>query len=87
MDLDRFDVARFERESERGRALLGTDPAGAAGPRSIPALGLWNGPAYDDFAYDDFVQAERTRLDEAPFSQRSRTGSRQTSLSDVRASW
>ena len=64
VDLDRFDVARFERESDRGRALLGTDPAGAADALHS-ALSLWNGPAYDDFAYDDFVQAERTRLDEA----------------------
>ena len=64
VDLDRFDVARFERESDRGRALLGTDPAAAADALRS-ALSLWNGPAYDDFAYDDFVQAERTRLDEA----------------------
>ena len=64
VDLDRFDVARFERESDRGRSLLGTDPAGAADALRS-ALGLWNGSAYEDFAYDDFVQAERTRLDGA----------------------
>jgi basic membrane lipoprotein Med (substrate-binding protein (PBP1-ABC) superfamily)/DNA-binding SARP family transcriptional activator len=61
---DRFDVARFEQELDRARPLLGVDPAGAA-QALASALSLWQGPAYADFAYDDFAQVERVRLHEA----------------------
>ncbi len=61
---DHFDVARFERELARARPLRGEDPAGTAEVLAS-ALSLWRGPAYADFAYDNFAQVERARLHEA----------------------
>src|SRR5262245_18872183 len=48
LDLDRFESMRAK--------------DGVEGLRE--ALGLWRGPALDDFAYEPFAQAERARLEE-----------------------
>ena len=64
VDPDRFDVMRFEAQAAHGKVLLETD-AGAAAKALEAALALWNGPAFSDFAYDDFAQVERGRLSDA----------------------
>jgi WD40 repeat protein len=54
---------RFEALVGRGRALLGTDPAG--GVRLFgEALGLWRGPALDDLARQPSLRPEAARLEE-----------------------
>jgi basic membrane lipoprotein Med (substrate-binding protein (PBP1-ABC) superfamily)/DNA-binding SARP family transcriptional activator len=64
VDPARYDVARFEQLTAEGRALLSSDPAGAA--RLLAGgLALWRGPAFDEFRYDAFAQTEIARLDEA----------------------
>lgn len=64
VDPVRYDVARFEQLTDEGRALRGSDPAGAA-ELLAQALELWRGPAFDEFRYDSFAQTEIARLDEA----------------------
>ncbi len=61
---DQLDAGRFERLLGDGRAAAEAgDPATAA--RTLAqALELWRGPAYADFAYDPFAQAEIARLEE-----------------------
>jgi basic membrane lipoprotein Med (substrate-binding protein (PBP1-ABC) superfamily)/DNA-binding SARP family transcriptional activator len=61
VDDDHVDVARFEGLIAAGRALLRTDPAGAAATMRA-ADDLWRGSPYEDFLYDDFVQPEVHRL-------------------------
>ncbi len=63
IDDDQFDVARFDEEVERGRAILESDPAAAA-ELLHTALSSWHGDPYEDFAYEDFCQGERRRLHE-----------------------
>ena len=58
-----IDVARFERLSAEGRALLAGDPAAAAAHLS-DALALWRGEAYADVAFESFAQPEIRRLEE-----------------------
>ncbi len=64
IDPNHFDVVRFEDLVAQGTALLSSD-AGAAAESLAAALELWNGPAFDDFAYDDFARAESDRLNQA----------------------
>ena len=61
---DQLDAGRFARLLGDGRAAAEAgDPATAA--RTLAqALELWRGPAYADFAYDPFAQAEIARLEE-----------------------
>jgi DNA-binding SARP family transcriptional activator len=64
VDADRVDAVRFERLVADGRrALQAGDPA-QAGVAFTRALSLWRGPALADFAYEEFAQAEATRLEE-----------------------
>jgi DNA-binding SARP family transcriptional activator len=58
---DRFDVDVFERGVERGRTLLDGDPEGAHAELER-ALDWWRGAPYEEFEYDEFVQAEWRRL-------------------------
>lgn len=64
IDPNRFDVVRFEDLAAQGTVLLSSD-ASAAAKTLAAALALWNGPAFDDFAYDDFARAESDRLNQA----------------------
>lgn len=64
IDPDRFDVMRFDALAVQGKVLLETD-ARAAAEALEAALASWNGPAFSEFAYDDFAQVERGRLSEA----------------------
>lgn len=64
VDADQVDAVRFERLVADGRrALQAGDPA-QAGAGFARALALWRGPALADFAYEEFAQAEATRLEE-----------------------
>jgi basic membrane lipoprotein Med (substrate-binding protein (PBP1-ABC) superfamily)/DNA-binding SARP family transcriptional activator len=63
VDPESIDAHRFEQNVERGRALVMDSPA-AASEDLREALALWRGTAFEDFAYDEFAQAEITRLDE-----------------------
>ena len=54
------DLDRFELLLERASA---EDP-GSRAQTLREALALWRGPALSDFAYDDFVDAEASRLEE-----------------------
>lgn len=63
IDPDRFDIRRFEQQVAAGTALLETD-VGAAAETLAGALALWKGAPFDDFAYEEFAQTERRRLDE-----------------------
>jgi predicted ATPase/DNA-binding SARP family transcriptional activator len=61
---EQLDAARFERLVHEGRqALIGSGPESAA-ERLSQALALWRGPPLADLAYENFAQAEITRLDE-----------------------
>ncbi len=53
----------FEKLLVEGRALTETDPA-AASILFAEALALWRGPAYADFVYEPWAQAEISRLEE-----------------------
>jgi DNA-binding SARP family transcriptional activator len=55
---DAVDAWRFE------KAVTATLPAGELLPELSKALALWRGPAYADFADEDWTQAERSRLTE-----------------------
>ena len=59
--LDELDATRFDRLVELARTSL--DP-GAAVELLDEALGLWRGPAYAEFADEQFVAAEAARLTE-----------------------
>jgi DNA-binding SARP family transcriptional activator/WD40 repeat protein len=57
------DAVSFEKELERGRTLIPTDPA-AAGERLRRALAMWRGRPYADLAYVEGLQTEIRRLEE-----------------------
>ncbi|MGI9646925.1 MAG: AfsR/SARP family transcriptional regulator [Acidimicrobiia bacterium] len=60
---DSLDAGRFEQATQEGRDLLETDPARAANVLRR-ALTMWRGTPLQDFAYEEFAQAEITRLNE-----------------------
>lgn len=60
---DGLDANRFESKVAAGRVLVKDDPAAASRLLS-DGLGLWRGPALDEFAYEEFAQAEIVRLEE-----------------------
>jgi len=62
-DPDAIDARRFERLLEDAAHTLGAGDAGAAADRISEALALWHGRPLADFAYDEFAQAEITRLE------------------------
>ncbi len=63
VDPNDIDVHRFESMAADGHALVRDDPE-AALQLLNDALGLWRGPALEEFTYDDFAQIEITRLEE-----------------------
>lgn len=62
VDSDDVDAREFERLVAEGRALTDADPAAASIVFS-EALALWRGPAYADFVYEPWAQAEIARLE------------------------
>jgi basic membrane lipoprotein Med (substrate-binding protein (PBP1-ABC) superfamily)/DNA-binding SARP family transcriptional activator len=64
VDPSTYDVAEFERLTSEARDLVEQSPA-AASELFSEALDLWTGSAFEDFAYDDFTQSERNRLEDA----------------------
>ncbi|HSK91965.1 MAG TPA: BTAD domain-containing putative transcriptional regulator [Euzebyales bacterium] len=60
---EQVDAARFERDAAAGRAHLEAGDAHAAVARLIPALGLWRGPAFVEFADAPFAREAARRLD------------------------
>jgi basic membrane lipoprotein Med (substrate-binding protein (PBP1-ABC) superfamily)/DNA-binding SARP family transcriptional activator len=63
VDPSDVDAHQFEAMVSEGRTLVRDDPA-AASQLLGDALALWRGPALEEFAYDDFAQAEIVRLEE-----------------------
>ncbi len=64
MDGIALDATRFEHLVGDGRAALRQGNAALATSLLSRALGLWRGPAYADFAFDDFARLEAERLEE-----------------------
>jgi basic membrane lipoprotein Med (substrate-binding protein (PBP1-ABC) superfamily)/DNA-binding SARP family transcriptional activator/energy-coupling factor transporter ATP-binding protein EcfA2 len=63
VDPPSIDSLRFESEAVSGRAAMKDDPE-AASEVLGRALSLWRGDVLEDFRYDEFAQAEISRLDE-----------------------
>ncbi len=63
VDTVEVDAEEFEQLLSEGRALVDADP-GAASIVLAEALELWRGPAYADFVYEPWAQAEISRLEE-----------------------
>lgn len=61
---DAVDVRRFERLLTEGRTALDAGRAIEGVALLERALGLWRGPALNEFAYEPFAQAEAGRLEE-----------------------
>ncbi len=59
-----LDASRFEQLTAEARAHLKADPQRAAAMLD-EALDLWRGPAYAEYADEEFARAEATRLEEA----------------------
>ena len=57
------DAVRFDRLTEEGRRMLADGMAGPAAATLREALGLWRGPALEDFD-EDFARGDRVRLEE-----------------------
>jgi basic membrane lipoprotein Med (substrate-binding protein (PBP1-ABC) superfamily)/DNA-binding SARP family transcriptional activator len=60
---DTLDTLDFEARVADARASAGSDPAAAAAGLEA-ALGVWRGPAFDDFPEHPALQAEAARLEE-----------------------
>jgi DNA-binding SARP family transcriptional activator/tetratricopeptide (TPR) repeat protein len=59
-----IDSRQFEDLLGRGRRLLGEEAAGEASEVLAEALGLWRGPPYADFGFEEFARSEVARLEE-----------------------
>ena len=64
LDPSAVDAARFERLLAEGSAARREDNPELALSLLERALGLWRGPAYGEFAYEDFARSEAERLEE-----------------------
>jgi YVTN family beta-propeller protein len=62
------DIERFEQLASDGRRRLDEGDASAAATLFRDALALWRGSPLTDFRYDEFAQAEITRLEEGRLS-------------------
>jgi DNA-binding SARP family transcriptional activator len=63
VDPDELDVERFERLAAEGAAKLAAGETARAQDILTEALALWRGPAFADFRFDSFAQAEIRRLE------------------------
>ena len=61
---DAFDLARFERLLEEGRAAVAEGNPALGASLIGRALGLWRGPAFGELAYEDFAAGEADRAEE-----------------------
>jgi predicted ATPase/DNA-binding SARP family transcriptional activator len=59
-----LDADRFERLLDEGRAVMRDGNPALAASLLDRALALWQGPAYGEFAYDEFARADAERLEE-----------------------
>jgi predicted ATPase/DNA-binding SARP family transcriptional activator len=64
LDDGAFDAARFERLLNEGRAAAVEGNHRLAASLLGRALGLWRGPAYGEFSYEEFARPEAERLEE-----------------------
>ena len=64
IDLDQLDAHRFERLLAEGRSEVAADRPERALPVLEEAVSLWRGPPLADLAYEPFVQAETSRLED-----------------------
>jgi peptide/nickel transport system substrate-binding protein len=63
-----LDLERFLELADRGRDALAAKNANEAASVLREALGLWRGPALEDFAYDTFAQDAIAQLEEFHFA-------------------
>jgi DNA-binding SARP family transcriptional activator len=63
LEPEQVDAWHFERLTRDAVALLGSDPATAKAALDT-ALGLWRGPAYAEFADEEWAAPEAARLEE-----------------------
>ena len=61
---DEVDADRFADQLGAGRSALAAGKTASAERSFMEALALWRGPPLTDFAYQEFAQAEITRLEE-----------------------
>jgi predicted ATPase/DNA-binding SARP family transcriptional activator len=59
-----LDAVRFERLLDEGREAMRSGNPSLAASLLRRALALWRGPAYGEFAYEEFARAEAERLEE-----------------------
>jgi predicted ATPase/DNA-binding SARP family transcriptional activator len=64
IDADQIDSERFTQLAEAGHDHLTAGRPAEASAVLREALALWRGPAFADFAFDEFAQSPRTRLEE-----------------------
>ena len=64
VDSERIDAERFTRLAALGREQLAAGRHAHAAITLRESLALWRGPALEDFLFDEFAEAHRTRLEE-----------------------
>ena len=64
IDPQQIDAERFTRLAAAGHEHLVANRNAEAATTLREALALWRGPALEDFAFDEFAQTHRTRLEE-----------------------
>ena len=64
LDNDSLDAARFEQLLAEAKVALKDGNAKLAASMLGRGLSLWRGPAFGEFAYEDFARAEAERLEE-----------------------
>ena len=64
IDLQQIDAERFAELAGAGHEQLAAGRHAEAASTLRDALALWRGPALADFAFEEFAQAHRTRLEE-----------------------
>ncbi len=68
VDPQQIDAERFTKLAELGHDQLAAGHHAEAAVTLREALALWRGPALEDFLFDEFAEAHRTRLEEMRLS-------------------
>jgi predicted ATPase/DNA-binding SARP family transcriptional activator len=68
IDPELIDSERFAKLAKTGHEHLNARRSAEAASTLREALALWRGPALEDFAFEEFAQSQRTRLEELRLS-------------------